>query len=407
MIVTVGIGDSQAIAFSIRKQNPSTILFIVTDESKQISLDQIKLYLDINEYTFIVKECKDINDFETLAMQYSKYIKELIDSGFKETQIVADFSSGTKPMSTALVYASIERGIETISYVYTQSYDKNSESKGPERLNTLSPIAIYTDRKIDSAIRFFNKHMYFTALEIIRDSDLKHPFFMEKISLIEKIIETYSEWDKFNFGNAFTLLNEVAKHKELETLVSKEIIEKHKTILYFLLNPKDSNKSKETKEDKNKPNENLISDLLANAQRRYIEGKFDDAIARLYRCLEMIGQVELYKHFQFTTSNIELDKLTDVIKNEFIQKYGRIHKIKIGLHDTFKVLKSVDNFYASIYYQNESEILKLLSIRNDSILAHGTKPVEKEKFEDFLKLFIEKFQIKIVVEFPKIHFTLL
>lgn len=392
MIITVGTGNDvwNAIIFSIKRQNPDTILFIVTDDSKDKTLKLVYENIKLDEYKIQERICNEINDVEILTIEYSKYIKDLIGSGFNASQIVADYTSGTKPMSAALIYAAIQKEIETISYVYGQRGEEGKVKTGSERLNTLSPTAIYTDKKIEMAINFFNKYQYFTALEILSDSTLEHPSYKEKIKLLQKITEAYLEWDKFNFEKASTLLNEASCNKEADTIINRPIIEKHKQILHQL------------KSSKN-PNDYLIADLLANANRRGLEGKFDDAMARLYRCIEMLGQSEFFKHYQFSTSEIQWEKLPDTIKSDLDSKFPNKNKVEIGLADCFRILKTLEKPVAKTYYESESEIKKILHIRNYSILAHGVKPVEREKFEDFFKIFSDRFKITIQTEFPKIN----
>jgi len=47
-------------------------------------------------------------------------------------------------------------------------------------------------------------------------------------------------------------------------------------------------------EEEGKPTENLLEDLLANAERRAETGRYDDALARLYRALELAAEADLY-----------------------------------------------------------------------------------------------------------------
>jgi len=49
----------------------------------------------------------------------------------------------------------------------------------------------------------------------------------------------------------------------------------------------------------------LIADILNNARRRMKEGKYDDAMARLYRTVELIAQYRLKMKYEIDTSDVD------------------------------------------------------------------------------------------------------
>mgnify|MGYP005868764147 FL=1 len=97
------------------------------------------------------------------------------------------------------------------------------------------------------------------------------------------------------------------------------------------------------------PNEfKLIIELLQNAGRRIDEEKYDDAVARLYRTSELIGQTILRECYGLDSSDIDVNKIKELLKErqdvaEFIKGYEKEHeaamktqeKIKIGLFEVF------------------------------------------------------------------------
>ncbi|MGA7367629.1 MAG: hypothetical protein WBX01_00740 [Nitrososphaeraceae archaeon] len=60
--------------------------------------------------------------------------------------------------------------------------------------------------------------------------------------------------------------------------------------------------------------------VFHNARRRSDEGTYDDAIARLYRCLEMIEQHLLFIEHNLVTSEINPEDLKNKIPLDFFQK---------------------------------------------------------------------------------------
>ena len=69
-------------------------------------------------------------------------------------------------------------------------------------------------------------------------------------------------------------------------------------------------------------------------------------------------------------------------------------KIKIGLVEDFEILSELNkhNKVSITYTKHKEDFLKYINIGNESILAHGIKPLSKEKYdkiEDMSKVFIQ------------------
>src|SRR5262249_22243419 len=77
-----------------------------------------------------------------------------------------------------------------------------------------------------------------------------------------------------------------------------------------------------------------VEDLLQNAARRFAQGRFDDAVGRVYRAIELTAQVWLQQRHNLNTGNVELGAIPEALR----AKVGRCReegqedgKIKIGL----------------------------------------------------------------------------
>ena len=67
----------------------------------------------------------------------------------------------------------------------------------------------------------------------------------------------------------------------------------------------------------------LVADLLNNARRRLDEGKADDAVARLFWCVELMAQHILHAGYNVETSNVDLSILkARGLEDEVVQKYA-------------------------------------------------------------------------------------
>ena len=141
----------------------------------------------------------------------------------------------------------------------------------------------------------------------------------------------------------------------------------------------------------------LIVDIIQNARRRAFEGNFDDAVARLYRCIEMIGQYTLLQYGIISSEvNLEVlrDKITSITLQKLIAKNNDNETIKIGLVEDFEILSELnkDDKVSITYTKYKEDFLKHINIRNESILAHGINPISKDKYdeiEEMSKVFIQ------------------
>jgi CRISPR-associated protein (TIGR02710 family) len=136
----------------------------------------------------------------------------------------------------------------------------------------------------------------------------------------------------------------------------------------------------------------LVADLLANADRRLEEGKFDDAVARLYRALELWGQCAFEARFGVETGRTPPERLPAGVRDEYRRRYAAEEGLlKLPLVATYEALAAAADPSGERFVACRDEIRNVLSARNDSILAHGTRPVSEEqarKLRDLVQRFL-------------------
>ena len=170
-----------------------------------------------------------------------------------------------------------------------------------------------------------------------------------------------------------------------------------------------------------------LPDLLNNAHRKIEEGFFDDAVARLYRAIELIAQVSLNIHDlidvekfknhkvfhinrkQFKTQTKFDPEIPKMIQNWNIKEYeDRDKTFKVPKDKSYKILEAFGEDLAKKYFADE-RLKNAVNKRNDSILAHGLNPMNKKDAEDLYNrvLYYSKFfwvdieKYMKMAEFPK------
>jgi len=382
MIVTVGTGKTgkdiaHGICFSIDKQNPDFITFVVTSLSREKTISYILENPSLKEKECELKDVQDGNDVELIYQDCIDFIKELFKRGYKPKDIIADYTSGTKAMSSGLCLAAVSLEVATLSYVYGKRGEGGRTISGTERLIPLEPVRILADNKIKLISHLFNSYQFDACLKIIGEIKVKteEPEIRKELDFLETLSRAYSFWDKFNLNEA---LEELKKLRGLDLLSkwrlkgcverNKEVLFEEKTDRYSLLR---------------------IADLLQNGKRRAEEGKYDDAVARLYRLLEFLAQYRLHKgHGKIETADLNLKKIPQHLKNKYEKYKDKDGKIKLSLHKSHELLGDLKDAMG-MKFREDKEIRKILGLRNNSILAHGFHPVNQKGYEHCLNLVLE------------------
>lgn len=406
LILSCG-GSPEPLIFCIENFKPDFTYFLCSDGSVDIAMDIAKL-CNLNDDQFNLKVVKNYDSLEDSFAKSREIIKELQG---QYDDIHVDFTGGTKPMVSGLVLAAIGEEC-TYSYVGTddlEGRDKNGLGVVQDGFESIidqkDPYDVYAVLEFERGMDLFNQYQ-FKAAKINFDNaseKLESKNLKEIAEIFSYIVDVYDSWDKFNneysskpiksaFYNIFTVIenSENLKHyfevehpdffiqmknnwDFLELKISRKGIMKKENAIYYL------------------------PDLLNNAYRRIDEGKYDDAVARLYRTAELIAQLGLTneglikesvlkenKEFKIDLNVIdELDNedaklfVYNLYEYENALRYNKNH-IGIGSDKSFRLLSKLGVDYADEFL-NDKKIKSNIGSRNGSILAHGLKPIDSKK----------------------------
>ena len=403
MFITVGTGKdgkdiAHGISFSIKNQNPEVVVLIASETSAKItfpfikeSLNKLGKQIQIDEKLY-----NEIDDFEKLHNAYFKLVTDYLNKGFNKNNIAVDYTSGTKAMSAALVSAAITAEVGTISYINGERKEGRVLS-GTERASSINPNSIFSAKLLNKFIGLFNSYQFGAALSLLDDFEI-HPKYIAQSNILKELTLLFSCWDKFNFTLAWQYFLKIPPELIKEFSLKSKFEKLYSPLLMRL------------KEDSISVEK--INDLIFNAYRRAEEGKFDDAVARLYRTLEMIGQLEFLNTFHCSTDDAKLENLPINAKEFVMQKKSSENKkIMLGLDLTFRTLNIVKNPLGVLYVEKYSIIKQHLEKRNFSILAHGSNPISQNSFQSFFSFIVDTFSVgpkgNIYPDFsfPKINLT--
>jgi len=404
MVVSVG-GTPAPIIFCLNKSKPKYICFFISKQTKKMLDEEILPALNFkpSHFDWIITP-----NAELLTDCYSHLVKklpELLEKWeIEPAEICVDYTGGTKTMSVALALATIENSC-CYSYVGGDERSKRGVGvviDGRERMwflqNPWDEIALSEKRE---ASILFNKARYASAAEVLekcteRVGKDKRPFF----NALVEMARGFDLWDRFKHKEARvrlfrcrdTLRTFAFGSQRSEVVKLVEGIEENIRFLDLLSSPQ--------------PSKFFFCDLLANAKRRAkLEHKYDDAVARLYRAIEVLAQAELRESFEIDTSNVKEKSIPPGLHEKFITKYQgkEDSKIKIPLYAAYQLLAELGSPLGKEFFKvYEEEIKSLLNIRNSSILAHGFNPVGEDAFDRLFEstLKFSGTEEKEIPEFP-------
>ncbi|MDO5826104.1 MAG: hypothetical protein Q4Q22_06970 [Methanosphaera sp.] len=218
---------------------------------------------------------------------------------------------------------------------------------------------------------YFN-HYSFNLMNDLLDNTYKMK--NANIKLYRKLAKDYSSWDNFNYESISN------RHYHLDFPDYSE---------EFLNNSRGLQKILDENDKRHFPYQ--IADMLNNAKRRYNEGKYNDAVMRLYRAMDIIAHAELLTKYNINKSNVDIDQLTKQgIKRKYIGKIENQHRnrttnkeIEINLTEGYFLLHRLNNKIGKYYYKNIELFTRLNRIRNKSILNHGKASLTASDYKEY------------------------
>ena len=403
-------GSPEPLIFCIENYHPDFTYFLCSFSSVDIA-DDIAVKCNLNEDQFNVKVVKNPESLEDCFAKSREIIQELQR---EYDNIHIDFTGGTKPMVSGLVLAAIGEEC-TYSYVGTddlEGRDKNGLGIVQDGFESIKdqrdPYDVFAVMEFNRGMDFFNRYQFSAAkLNFIEASKkLESEDLRELSKIFISIVDLYDRWDKFNNVDdekktLNKILSEIVKNITSSGNIHDYLNNNHPDFISQMEDNIEFLKLKISKKGvaKSKNVPYYLPDLLNNAYRRIEEGKYDDAVARLYRAIELIAQMSLNEenlieehilnsHKEFKINKLDLDlKFVDSVPEEITEmhEYSQPGKrMGVGLKNSYIILSALGSQYAREYLKDE-DIKTNLSSRNRSVLAHGLQPVDESMAGDLYR----------------------
>lgn len=413
LVISVG-GTAEPIVKSILEHRPKFICYVCSQQSvEQLGKirDELKARnpeLEYKDYKIIVDDADDLTHCYAKAMACRSRLEEW---GVAPEETVVDYTGGTKNMSVALAMATMRYGY-SFSYVGGTQRTKGGlgiVESGTERVRTVaSPWTLFALEERNRIAEYFNNYQFIAAQKAIGGllkSRAVESTVAQFLVIVDHLCDGYILWEQFRLKEAAEKLE--GSLNELNTFVEYGRHEKYRPFLFAVIrNMEWLNKVRSETRGQNHLHMILVCDLMSNASRRAEEGKYDDAVARLYRALEMVAQIAAQNHLKIEDAGRVREEVVPLsIRERFVRKYkdDSTKLLKLPSRALFELLSQCGVKEGIKYIEHEEDFKGILSARNQSILAHGQTPVRADTYQKFYDLVCDSFGISEHVDFPKIE----
>ncbi len=287
---------------------------------------------------------------------------------FTRLELLGDYSGGTKTMSTALAMALVDQGA-TLSLMAGQRTNLERIERSEGSRTTQAGLFRANRRIREQLPLLLESHFYDRAAALLRELRVLHgeELASEPLAALQELEEAFSVlmlWDRFRWEEALAAAESTVLPAHQPELIEwwQRVVASRRWLDH------DSPAIPVTGYE-------LVQDLLLNAERRGLRGWFDDAVARLYRALELLAQT--YIQLEHGLDHV------DFWESEQIQRDRRQWRLRPGLAGLYRWLEMREGAVGlgGAAAREWHQLRALLESRNCSLLGHGLRPVSQSEWE--------------------------
>lgn len=400
LICTVG-GSHQPIVSAIEELRPDHVVFVCTgkdpatgrpgsdiqitgkgncikanygDDKPTLPAIPVQVGLTADQYT-LVKTVSD--DLDQVYLDCTQTIENTLRN-FPDARIVADYTGGTKSMTTGLVLAVLQYPEIELQLVTGSRADLVRVRDGSQASALANIEQIRFQRMLAPYRQCWQRYAYSEAeaglqqIAAPRDNQLR-----ATLNKFRDLSRAFSEWDNFNHGAALDILQTYAPALPggMKPYIG----------MVMRLNDQDSRKRDAAR----------LCDLYLNALRRARQGRYDDAVARIYRLIEWTAQWLLLHQCGIDTSDVKEEEIPAGIQ----LTQNREGRWQAGLFIAWQLVGVKTTGAASKFIEREEARLQNhIKIRNQSILAHGFSPVGEQNWQAIEAFISDEFMPMLLQE---------
>jgi len=401
LVCTVG-GSPQPVASALRDLRPDAVVFVCSDgagaTSSRTQVEEREIVYDTRtgalgpglrrvegcpeETQTLLVPADDPDRTYALCLTILSQLKR----SDPRIRLIADYTGGTKSMTGGLLMAAFATEGCAVQFMLGHRPDLVQVAPGTEAAKRMSADLIQAERDFDAARQAVAAFDYAAAQRIVEaigkriaGGEIKPPgAFRNRLKFARRWSALMAQWDAFQHGEAARMAFDA--HEGGDPLADALHASGHCDFLQTVA-------SREAA-----PSWELCADLWLNAQRRAARGRYDDALARLYRLVEAAAQAQLMARYGLDSGRIPPDALPEAMRGEMpLRQDPKTHApfVELAQNNAYRLLGLRDpsdpvlRAYAPDWRAGEKLFGPAwLSRRNKSILAHGYKSIREEQWRE-------------------------
>lgn len=381
LIFTVG-GSHQPIVRSIERNKPDFVHFLCSADSgktkgsytqvvgegnvlksdpklEKADLPNIVRLTELNVEQYEVHQIEyfdDLNDSYLTALQ----LIEKIYAEHHDAKVIVDYTGGTKSMTAGLVAAALDDGRCEIQLVTGLRQDLRQVSDRTEFVRPAQVWDVQVRRQMRAARKLIARFDYVGAGLLLEETASRFAGNATRETLQRwlSLCRTFDAWDRFDHAAARQLLQPYRGQFVPYAIFLDAVVEGKGTHGF-----------------------EWVEDLLMSTERRAEQRRFDDAVGRLYRVVELMAQTWLKQRHGIDTGNVDIARVPDAVKAIVERERSEKGVIEIGLLLAWNVVAAFADDPLGAYFQSERDAVQhFLGVRNRSLFAHGTTPINARNY---------------------------
>ena len=306
-------------------------------------------------------EIDNIDNLEACFDTLNVIEKKIAERFGQDVEVIANYTGGTKSMSAALVLKGMQQERWRLSLNVGIRKDLIRIYSGDTPI-LQDKLGIYLVNYKDQIKTFLQRYDYSSAINLLSEITVRHclpPDEQRKVLRNRRLCEAFHAWDLFNHKYALEMLRNAGGESIKEYILALVAITKENRMAGY----------------------EKVADIILNAERRVVQERYDDAVARLYRAMEMVAQEQLKSEWGIDASSVQLE----LIPHEHQEKYRQLQntdgRIQLALRKSYELLVDLGDPVGIIWQEDVNRVLSALNKRNSSILAHGTVSLDKRDYD--------------------------
>jgi len=390
LVVTVG-GSPAPLITAHETVAPDRLVFVCSEQSRSQVLGEGKPCVlgfgdEAEKLPNLVKHL-DLANFEEsrdlitipvddLSSAY-RILVERLSQLQGEGDVSADYTGGSKTMTAALAMAAVDLKIPLLLTTGKRA-DLVKVTRG-EATELVATGLIHTERSLTQELPgLLASYSYGGAARMLQQLMVSRDLSPEARPGVRFLLawaKALDSWDRFDHKEA---QKELEQHKERPAV---------RALLQVLQRIQASRAALEGQDFvcKSFSGYEILEDLLHNAERRAARNRFDDAVGRLYRALELMAQIYLKKKHSLETGNLRAEQLPD----GFTAQADDDGKIRLGLQRSYELVAAFEKDpLGDLYLKSAGQLKNALQTRNYSLFAHGFAPIGKGTYQGFARVVV-------------------